>query len=393
MARWACICVLALIGVWAPTLAHARLVNTADSLVITSPDTLQLKARHHYNQAVLIYQGGRLFVTPVSGSPGDSSGFLWLDSPLIQVTDSAKIIADGRGYRGGNPEGGNGLGPGGGRGGLTFAGGGGGGYGGSGGRGGPANGGGAGGVAYDLSQIDPGSGGGAGNQGGGAGGRGGGAILLDGGFTCNITGTLSALGENADPTQIEGGGGGSGGRIYVHGYTLVLRGILDGSGGNGGDGGDNGGGGGGGGRLTFEYTGIDTTGISYSVAGGQGGFATIGEPGLPGNPGVVLWWPPPGVEEGGIPYFSGASSRGVVTPNPSRGQCEFRFSSIPRGASLALELYDPTGRLVRTLDAGPKPSEVLHWDGRDEAGREVSSGVYFYRTRDGRTQGKVLVLR
>jgi len=58
-----------------------------------------------------------------------------------------------------------------------------------------------------------------------------------------------------------------------------------------------------------------------------------------------------------------------------------------------LELYDPIGRLVRTLDAGPKPSEVLHWDGRDEAGREVSSGVYFYRTRDGRTQGKVLVLR
>ena len=63
---------------------------------------------------------------------------------------------------------------------------------------------------------------------------------------------------------------------------------------------------------------------------------------------------------------------------------------------MALELYDPIGRLVRTLSAGPggpKPSEVLRWNGRDESGREVSSGVYFYRTRDGRTQGKVLVLR
>ncbi len=394
MARWAGICLLALIGVWAPTLAHARLVNTADSLVITSPDTLQLKARHRYNQAVLIVQGGRLFVTPVSPSPGDSSGFLWLDSPLIQVSDSAKIIADGRGYRGGNPEGGNGLGPGGGRGGLTFAGGGGGGYGGSGGRGGPANGGGAGGPAYDSSSI--GSGGGAGNQGGGAGGRGGGAIMLFSTTTCTITGTLSALGENADPTQIEGGGGGSGGGIYFDVFNLVLGGVLAASGGYGGDGGDNGGGGGGGGRLKIRYFYMDTTGLRSSVAGGQGGYATIGEPGLPGNPGTVWWMCSGVVEEKGITGYQGASSKVEVIPNPSRGECEFRFSSISKGVTLALELYDPLGRLVRTLSAGPggpKPSEVIHWDGRNESGREVSSGVYFYRTRDGRTQGKVLVLR
>jgi len=396
MARWACVCLLALIGVWVPHLAQARLVNTADSLVITSPDTLQLKARHHYNAAVLIYQGGRLFVTPVSGSPGDSSGFLWLDSPLIQVSDSAKIIADGRGYRGGTPEGGNGLGPGGGRGGLTFAGGGGGGYGGSGGRGGPSNGGGAGGTAYDSSYIYIGSGGGAGNQGGGTGGRGGGAILLFSTTTCTITGTLSALGENADPTQIEGGGGGSGGGIYFDVFNLNLGGVLAASGGYGGDGGDNGGGGGGGGRLKIRYFFMDTTGLRFSVAGGQGGFATIGEPGLPGNPGTVWWMCSGVVEEKRITGYQSASSRVVVLPNPSHGKCEFRFNSVPRGVNLALELYDPIGRLVRTLSAGPggpKPSEVLRWDGRDESGREVSSGVYFYRTRDGRTQGKVLVLR
>jgi len=214
--------------------------------------------------------------------------------------------------------------------------------------------------------------------------------------TCTITGTLSALGENADPTQIEGGGGGSGGGIYLQATYLTLRGILSCTGGNGGDGGDNGGGGGGGGRLLFEYHSLDTTGLWYSVAGGQGGLATIGEPGLPGNPGTVLWLPSPGVEEREIPDILGIRSSVAVIPNPSRGQCEFRFNSIPRGAKLALELYDPLGRLVRTLDAGPggpKPSEILRWDGRDESGREVSSGVYFYRTRDGRTQGKVLVLR
>ena len=143
------------------------------------------------------------------------------------------------------------------------------------------------------------------------------------------------------------------------------------------------------------YYSIDTTGLTYSVAGGQGGYATIGEPGLPGNPGTVEWWTS-GVEEKGVSEVSEVRSSVAVVPNPSRGQCEFRFSSIPGGATprpLALELYDPIGRLVRTLDAGAKPSEVIHWDGRDESGREVSSGVYFYRTRDGRTQGKVLVLR
>jgi hypothetical protein len=213
--------------------------------------------------------------------------------------------------------------------------------------------------------------------------------------TCTITGTISALGENADPTQVEGGGGGSGGGIYIYAegvINFILRGVLAASGGNGGDGGDNGGGGGGGGRLKIVYLSMDTTGLRYSVAGGQGGLATIGEPGLPGNPGTVVWWTS-GVEEKGVSEVSGVCSGVAVVPNPSRGQCEFRFSSVPRGASLTLELYDPIGRLVRTLDAGAKPSKILRWDGRDEAGREVSSGVYFYQTRDGRTRGKVLVLR
>jgi hypothetical protein len=220
--------------------------------------------------------------------------------------------------------------------------------------------------------------------------------MIDGYNACTITGTLSALGENADPTQIEGGGGGSGGGIYIQAPNVTLRGVLSGTGGNGGDGGDNGGGGGGGGRLKITCISLDTTGLWFSVAGGQGGYATIGEPGLPGNPGTVEWRRVPGVEEREISDIFGIRSGLTVVPNPSRGECEFRFSSIPRGAPLALELYDPIGRLVRTLDAGPggpKPTEVIHWDGRDEAGREVSSGVYFYRTRDGRTQGKVLVLR
>jgi len=382
-----------LVGIASPP--QARLVNTADSLVVTSPDTLQLKARHHYNQAVLLVQGGRLFVTPVSSTPGDSSGFLWLDAPLIQVTDSAKVIADGRGYRGGIPEGGNGLGPGGGRGGLTYTGGGGGGYGGSGGRGGPSNGGGAGGPAYDSSSIFPGSGGGAGNQGGGAGGRGGGAIMLMANNTCTITGTLSAVGENADPTQVEGGGGGSGGGIFVQAPNVSLRGILSGFGGNGGDGGDNGGGGGGGGRLKVYFQSLDTVGLGRSVAGGQGGYGTIGEQGLPGNQGIILWAFYDGVNIRERGAFSGQRSEVVAVPNPAHGACEFRFSGREAQATLTLDIYGVSGRRMRTLRSVHPPSHSLWWDGRDEAGHVAPSGFYFFQAGTGRDRirGKLLLVR
>jgi hypothetical protein len=394
MARWAPVIGCALIGLRAASFTQARVVSTADSLVITSPDTLQLKAGHYYNRAVLITQGGRLFVTPVSGNPGDSSGFLLLEAPLIQVTDSARIIADGRGYKGGVPEGGNGLGPGKGFGGAAYAAGGGGGYGGQGGRGGPPSGGGAGGAAYDSSLIASGSGGGAGNQGGGAGGRGGGAIILMGDNFCTITGTLSALGENADPTQIEGGGGGSGGGIMVQAPTVVLRGVLSASGGNGGDGGDNGGGGGGGGRLKIFHQVLDTEGIQHSVSGGQGGFGTIGEQGFPGSPGTIIWAFYDGVKDSISPKTPIQRFAVTVAPNPAPRACEFRFSKGAQHSRLALDLFDVTGRLVRTLEAEPRYTGALPWNGRDESGTAVPSGIYFFQASAGKesARGKFLLV-
>ncbi len=50
-----------------------------------------------------------------------------------------------------------------------------------------------------------------------------------------------------------------------------------------------------------------------------------------------------------------------------------------------LAVYDVAGRLVRVLiddvvEAGPRD---VTWDGKDNAGRGVASGVYFYRLRAG----------
>jgi flagellar hook assembly protein FlgD len=61
-----------------------------------------------------------------------------------------------------------------------------------------------------------------------------------------------------------------------------------------------------------------------------------------------------------------------------------------------LKVYDVGGRAVRTLLEDERAPGVVHrvaWDGRNDAGESVSSGVYFYRlvTNDF-TQTKKMVL-
>lgn len=68
---------------------------------------------------------------------------------------------------------------------------------------------------------------------------------------------------------------------------------------------------------------------------------------------------------------------------------------FPREGRIAI--YDVAGRIVRSLfdgaieDRGPG----LYWDGRDDAGREAPSGVYFVRLRSGdqAAGGKVILIR
>ena len=48
---------------------------------------------------------------------------------------------------------------------------------------------------------------------------------------------------------------------------------------------------------------------------------------------------------------------------------------------MSLKIYDAAGRLVRTLAEGPEGvgDHSVSWDGRDDSGAAMSSGVYFYR--------------
>lgn len=67
---------------------------------------------------------------------------------------------------------------------------------------------------------------------------------------------------------------------------------------------------------------------------------------------------------------------------------------------IAIRIYDVSGKLIRTLDLGHKPagfyiskSKAAYWDGRNKAGEEVSSGVYFYTIQAGEfTAAKKMVV-
>ncbi len=68
-------------------------------------------------------------------------------------------------------------------------------------------------------------------------------------------------------------------------------------------------------------------------------------------------------------------------PNPFNPTTTIRFA-IERPGVIRLEIYDLAGRLVRTLinNENKIPGEHLAiWDGRDDYGKPVGSGVYFYR--------------
>lgn len=89
--------------------------------------------------------------------------------------------------------------------------------------------------------------------------------------------------------------------------------------------------------------------------------------------------PRPGIEDGG----SGSIPRrslGEATPNPFSAFTDIRFSNVHEEL-IELTVYNLVGRPVRTLVAGitPAGTHSAVWDGTDDAGRDLESGIYFCR--------------
>ena len=72
-------------------------------------------------------------------------------------------------------------------------------------------------------------------------------------------------------------------------------------------------------------------------------------------------------------------------PNPFNPETTIRYQ-VPMSGVVRLAVYSITGQLLRTLVEANRPAGThsVLWDGRDDAGQVVASGVYVYRMDVGR---------
>jgi len=100
-----------------------------------------------------------------------------------------------------------------------------------------------------------------------------------------------------------------------------------------------------------------------------------------------------------IPFELRVESGELRAPHPAR--INDRFLTLPKSENPAvhtsLKIYNIRGQLVKTLLESELPAgryEVM-WDGKDESGVRVSSGVYLYRLKTGQgiTTRKMILLK
>ncbi|MXY83504.1 MAG: T9SS type A sorting domain-containing protein [Gemmatimonadetes bacterium] len=83
-------------------------------------------------------------------------------------------------------------------------------------------------------------------------------------------------------------------------------------------------------------------------------------------------------------------------PNPFNSNTVIRFA-LPQSSQVELAIYNLLGQPVAVLVQGPSAAGTfsVRWDGRDQTGRAVTSGVYLYQLRAGEYTEvrKLLLLR
>ena len=95
------------------------------------------------------------------------------------------------------------------------------------------------------------------------------------------------------------------------------------------------------------------------------------------------------------PKLSGVLRLNRSHPNPMRSNAVISYQ-IPSKSPVTLTVYNILGQTIRLLDSGEKAPGLyqVNWDGRDNRGNNMSSGIYFYRLAAGAatlTQKLILV--
>ena len=89
-----------------------------------------------------------------------------------------------------------------------------------------------------------------------------------------------------------------------------------------------------------------------------------------------------------------AFALGQNYPNPFNSETVIEFA-LPAAVEIELTVFNLAGQRVATLAQGHRAagSYILRWDGRDEQGRRLASGVYLYRLQAGdQTEARKLLL-
>jgi hypothetical protein len=86
---------------------------------------------------------------------------------------------------------------------------------------------------------------------------------------------------------------------------------------------------------------------------------------------------------------------GQNVPNPFNPKTTINYEMPAGGGHVRIDIFDVTGRLVRTLVDGfrPEGGQTVTWDGVGADGEQMATGVYFYRmTAPGVESGRKMLL-
>jgi flagellar hook assembly protein FlgD len=82
----------------------------------------------------------------------------------------------------------------------------------------------------------------------------------------------------------------------------------------------------------------------------------------------------------GIPSSENTTNEWVIYPQPAATSTHIIPPSIAVGDQVSLFVYDGTGRLIRKLLENTtitQPFNGIEWDGKNDAGQTISTGVYY----------------
>jgi hypothetical protein len=113
--------------------------------------------------------------------------------------------------------------------------------------------------------------------------------------------------------------------------------------------------------INGDLTGVDLTQYAFADIGWLGTVTGVAQTGVPVVP-----------------------ARAFAAPNPFARATSIHFTLTKAGPT-TVEIYDVRGALVKRLPAAWRPmgTQSIGWDGTDARARQTSTGIYFWRVRQG----------